>query len=781
MKKTIGLLFLAIVLSLVCFTISSYQPAYADGNLVANAGGPYTIDLGSSVTLDGSGSNDIGYSIVSYSWFLSGGTAPDIVKNYPIWKVSAADLTSMGLASGVHNIILSVLDTNNRTATATTTLIIGPFASFTSGSIKHAAGQSINFDASASSAGPGRSIVSYAWNFGDNTNGTGISPSHLYGSIGTYVVSLTLTNDSNPPQTATTTVTILNEAENYPHAVISGSPYVIHVGDTLSLDGSQSWDPDTPYGDSIQSYKWDLHGNGNYVFFGRKPLITWLQLSTLLQTPKDYPADPISGFPTVQVDLMVTDSTLRTNTAMAALTIYNLSPVPTVTSISPSTGPTTGGTSGTINGTGFLGGATVTIGGNAAAGVTIASATSITCTTPAGTAGARNVVVTNPDNQTGTLAGGFTYMVTGSISGCVKNDNGTLPIANADVRIYDYNPLVTGQWVDCGGVKTDSNGNYTILSVNSGVYGVRAIASGYANEFFNGIYNPRQANPVSVTAPDNVSNIDFTLEIGGSFSGRVVSQSTGQPLANVSVDCGTDAIPPCWGATTDQNGNYIITSLPPGQYKVRSPIGWGSGDGNYVMKYYDDKTNWKEADLVTISTGSLDITGIKLSLESSNVNISVILQGGGRPDAGWAVPLTLKFFDNSTGVPGAILYTFVENTTKSGSTAVAIVGGIPSGTYDISVVSPHCLTNKKAGVVIATPSTAVNLGTLLEGDSNSTALSANTINIADFGILASAYGKNAGEDGYDAQADFDRNGIVNIADFGLLAANYGKSAPVEVH
>ena len=375
---------------------------------------------------------------------------------------------------------------------------------------------------------------------------------------------------------------------------------------------------------------------------------------------------------------------------------------------------------------------------------------------------------------------GYSGLHAGSISGSVKNDNGTLLIANADVRIYNYNPLITGQWVDCGGAKTDSNGNYTILGVKTGVYGVRAIAVGYANVFFNGIYDYRQANPVSVTAPDNVSNIDFTLEIGGSISGRVVSQSTGQPLANVSVDCGTDAIPPCWGATTDQNGNYIITSLSPGQYKVRSPIGWGSGDGNYVMKYYDDKTNWKEADLVTISTGSLDITGIKLSLESSNVNISVILQGGGRPDAGWAVPLTLKFFDNSTGVPGAILYTFVENTTKSGSTAVAIVGGIPSGTYDISVVSPHCLTNKKAGVVIATPSTAVNLGTLLEGDSNSTALSANTINIADFGILASAYGKNAGEDGYDAQADFDRNGIVNIADFGLLAANYGKNAPVEV-
>lgn len=82
---------------------------------------------------------------------------------------------------------------------------------------------------------------------------------------------------------------------------------------------------------------------------------------------------------------------------------------PTVTAISPNSGSTSGGTSVTITGTGFLSGATVSIGGTAATGVSVVSSTSITATTPAHTAGTVDVVVTNTDSQNGTLSNGFTY------------------------------------------------------------------------------------------------------------------------------------------------------------------------------------------------------------------------------------------------------------------------------------------------------------------------------------------------------------------------------------
>src|SRR6185503_6811140 len=83
---------------------------------------------------------------------------------------------------------------------------------------------------------------------------------------------------------------------------------------------------------------------------------------------------------------------------------------PTVTGISPNSGTTVGGTNVTITGTNFATGATVTIGGAAATSVNVVNGTSITATTPAHAEGAASVVVRNADNQTATLANGFTYI-----------------------------------------------------------------------------------------------------------------------------------------------------------------------------------------------------------------------------------------------------------------------------------------------------------------------------------------------------------------------------------
>ncbi len=106
---------------------------------------------------------------------------------------------------------------------------------------------------------------------------------------------------------------------------------------------------------------------------------------------------------------------------------------PTVTGISPNSGSTSGGTSVTITGTGFLTGATVTLGGTPATSVTVVSSTSITATTPAHTAGTVDVVVTNTDSQNGTLTNGFTYSTPETV--IVSDD-------------FNDNSLDTNKWVN---------------------------------------------------------------------------------------------------------------------------------------------------------------------------------------------------------------------------------------------------------------------------------------------------------------------------------------------
>lgn len=82
----------------------------------------------------------------------------------------------------------------------------------------------------------------------------------------------------------------------------------------------------------------------------------------------------------------------------------------TVTAVSPNAGRLSGGTTVSITGTSFDNSCAVSIGSNACTGVQFVSATELTCAVPAGTAGAKNVVVTNGQSQTATGSNLYTYV-----------------------------------------------------------------------------------------------------------------------------------------------------------------------------------------------------------------------------------------------------------------------------------------------------------------------------------------------------------------------------------
>src|SRR5262249_40495182 len=84
-------------------------------------------------------------------------------------------------------------------------------------------------------------------------------------------------------------------------------------------------------------------------------------------------------------------------------------PGPHASLIAPASGPPAGGTTVTIAGFNISPSASVRIGGVAASGVSVSNGVTITATTPAGTLGLADVVVTNPDGQSSTLASAFTY------------------------------------------------------------------------------------------------------------------------------------------------------------------------------------------------------------------------------------------------------------------------------------------------------------------------------------------------------------------------------------
>ena len=78
----------------------------------------------------------------------------------------------------------------------------------------------------------------------------------------------------------------------------------------------------------------------------------------------------------------------------------------------------------TITGTNFAAGAMVTFGGAAATNVAVMNSTTITATTPGGSAGAVTVTVT-VSGQSGNLTSGFTYVVVPTVSSVSPNSGST--------------------------------------------------------------------------------------------------------------------------------------------------------------------------------------------------------------------------------------------------------------------------------------------------------------------------------------------------------------------
>jgi hypothetical protein len=101
-------------------------------------------------------------------------------------------------------------------------------------------------------------------------------------------------------------------------------------------------------------------------------------------------------------------------TVTATVTVVVLSTAPTVGAVNPGSGSTAGGTQVTVSGTNFSPGASVTFGGTAATGVSVTSATTITCKTPSHSAGSVGVQVTNQGGQSGQLSNAFTYTAAAS-------------------------------------------------------------------------------------------------------------------------------------------------------------------------------------------------------------------------------------------------------------------------------------------------------------------------------------------------------------------------------
>jgi alpha-tubulin suppressor-like RCC1 family protein len=230
---------------------------------------------------------------------------------------------------------------------------------------------------------------------------------------------------------------------------------------TVSAQSVTGWATAIDDGDSTvtQALTFNISSNTHPGLFSIAPSID-SSTGTLTYTPNGTAGTATLGV-TLTDDISINDgSALALTTPEQTFTItVEPPPPPTVTAITPASGSTAGGTSVTITGTGFIAGATVALGGTAATSVNVVSATQITATTPAGTAGPASVLVTTAGgtNAANTL---FSYTApeiaveqpagTGLTSGVSTVDFGSLATGATASRTFALKNIGTADLTGFG-------------------------------------------------------------------------------------------------------------------------------------------------------------------------------------------------------------------------------------------------------------------------------------------------------------------------------------------
>ena len=263
--------------------------------------------VGASVTFNASASRDPDGNIMTYAWNFGDSTfGSEAITSHPY------------AGAGTYNVTLNVTDNDSLNGTVYHEVVVGPpppgprppVADFAASPSPVNPGSPVTFDATAS-FDPDGTIVSYAWEFGDSTVGSGVMPTHAYANPGVYTAILTVVDNQSLSSDATHQVTV----NAPPRAAFQFSPGTIYIGVSVTFDGSASTDPDG----TIASYSWDF-GDG---YFG-----------TGVQASHGYAARGAFG-----VELTVVDNLGLSNHTARAITVGDRAPQ--ITSSSPGVGPLT--------------------------------------------------------------------------------------------------------------------------------------------------------------------------------------------------------------------------------------------------------------------------------------------------------------------------------------------------------------------------------------------------------------------------------------------------------
>lgn len=150
----------------------------------------------------------------------------------------------------------------------------------------------------------------------------------------------------------------------------------------------------------------------------------------------------------------------------------------------------------------------------------------------------------------------------GEISGKVIDESTGLPVEGATVEIT---PTVTRD-VYTDSTKTDADGQFSFKNINKGPYTIKVKKDGYSEKSAEVNLQPEDysCSPPKLTVEIKIlKNVEATADTNGAIKGKA-TDSNGNALQDVNVTTS----PGTSEKKTDNNGDYEITDVKPGNYTI---------------------------------------------------------------------------------------------------------------------------------------------------------------------------------------------------------------------
>lgn len=260
----------------------------------------------------------------------------------------------------------------------------------------------------------------------------------------------------------------------------------------------------------------------------------------------------------------------------------------------------------------------------------------------------------------------------GAISGTVRNSLNNLPISGTAVQVYNASNVPVAQ------IATNASGNYELNNLANGPYYVRTQNSlGFINEVFQnracgGYCDMLAGDAVTITGGMPVGLVDFSLDAGGSISGRLSNAVGGAGIALAEVQALDINGLIASRAQTNASGNYTLGGLQPGTYKVRT-----TNTAGFVNQIYRIPTP------LTCSPAPCSLSaGTGISVAGAVTGVDLALSPGGTI-SGTAADL----FNNPLPTGTAVLLDSngIELSTVAIASGLFEFNGLAAGSYYVLI------------------------------------------------------------------------------------------------